>query len=282
MTDSSQLFDVILLTVAALLPALIYLAWVRSGEVTDKEPWRLLLSAFFYGAIGATVVAAFVEVILIAAGTAVSQAYPAPEFIFLNGNSTAGALFGILVIAPFIEEGFKAWAVTSFGPQMRRVADGPVIGAGVGLGFGFFENFLYGISGYLVGGLAAGIGIILLRSFSSVLLHGSSTAVFGYGYSLKRAGVPGSPAGTHYVAAVGLHSSFNVLASLSTIGMLVGLSTSLGPALEIIGFGLAVLMAFGAIEYVRSLVSRSEIAGASPASRRYTTPSRPDPVAAQR
>jgi RsiW-degrading membrane proteinase PrsW (M82 family) len=282
MSGTSELFDVVLLIVAALLPALVYLAWVRAGEVSDKEPWRLLLNAFTYGAIGATVIAAFVELVLIAAGTAISQAYPAPEFVFLNGNSTAGALFAVLVIAPFVEEGFKAWAVTSFGSQMRRVSDGPVIGAGVGLGFGFFENFLYGISGFFVGGLVAGIGIILIRSFSSVLLHGSSTAVFGYGYALKRAGVPGSPAGTHFLAAVGLHSSYNVLASLATIGVLVGLSSGFSTALTIVGFGLAVVMAFGAIEYVRSLVGRSEIAGASPASSRYRPPNRPSAVAARR
>lgn len=282
MSGESALVDVILLIVAALLPALVYLAWVRAGEVTDKEPWRLLLGAFAAGALGATIIAAFVETILVAGGTAFSQAYPAPEFFFLNGNSKIGALFLVLVIAPFIEEGFKAWAVTSYGNQIRQVADGPVIGAGVGLGFGFFETFLYGLGAYFLGGLGAGIGLIFVRSLSSVVLHGSSTAVFGYGYALKRVGVPGSPEGTHYMAAVGLHSSFNALASLAVLGTLAGLSSTYGPALDVIGLGLAILLAFGAIEYVRSLVTRAAIAGASPASSRYRPPSRPGVVGAQR
>ncbi|MCI4364046.1 MAG: PrsW family intramembrane metalloprotease [Thermoplasmata archaeon] len=272
MTDFGPLWDVVFLVVAALLPALIYLAWVRSGERSSAGPWSPLLGAFFLGALGATFAAALIEGALLAGGTAFSQAYPAPEFTFLNGTSKLGALFLVLVLAPVVEEGLKAWGTTSYKDQMRTVADGPVFGAGVGLGFGFFETFLYGFGAYLTGGLAAGLVLIFVRSLSSVLLHGSSTALFGFGYARKRFGAPGSPEASHFAGAVGLHASFNALASLPVLFVLAGLGNAYAGALSLLGLGLAILLAFSAIEYVRSLVLRGSYAGAGPINARYRPP----------
>jgi RsiW-degrading membrane proteinase PrsW (M82 family) len=272
MTDFGPFTDIVLLVVAALLPALVYLAWVRSGEHTDAEPWWPLLGAFATGALGATFAAALIEAALLEGGTAFSQAYPRPEFAFLNGNSTLGAVFLVLVIAPFVEEGLKAWGTTSYSNRMRRVADGPVYGAGVGLGFGFFETFLYGLGAFLTGGLAAGLALIFVRSLSSVLLHGSSTAVFGYGYARKRFGAPGSPEATGYGAAVGLHSTFNALASLPVLVALAGFGTQYSGALNLLGLALAVLLAFSAIEYVRSLVLRETYSSPVTMNAKYQPP----------
>ncbi|MCI4334986.1 MAG: PrsW family intramembrane metalloprotease [Thermoplasmata archaeon] len=272
MTDFGPLIDIVLLVVAALLPALIYLAWVRSGESGYPEPWSPLLGAFLTGALGATFAAALIEGALLAGGTAFSQAYPKPEFVFLNGNSTVGVLFLVLVIAPVVEEGLKAWGTTSYGPKFRRLADGPVFGAGVGLGFGFFETFLYGLGAYLTGGIVAGLALIVVRSLSSVLLHGSSTAVFGYGYAKKRFGASGSPEALGYGAAVGLHATFNALASLPVLVLLLGLGNQYADAFALLGLGLAILLAFSAIEYVRSLVLRESYAGAGPINARYRPP----------
>lgn len=272
MSGFGPVTDIVLLIVAALLPALIYLAWVRSGEHSDAEPWTPLLSAFLTGALVATFAAAFIEAALLAGGTAFSQAYPKPEFAFLNGDSTLGAVFLVLVIAPFVEEGLKAWGTTSYRTNMRRIADGPVFGAGVGLGFGFFETFLYGVGAYLTGGLEAGLALIFVRSLSSVLLHGSSTAVFGYGYAKKRFGAPGSPAGVGYASAVGLHSTFNALASLPVLVALAGFGTQYADGLSLLGLGLAILLAFSAIEYVRSLVLGDSYGGGGPMNARYQAP----------
>ncbi len=190
MSATDAAIDLFILVLVALIPALFYLAYVRRTERYARESWGPLLRAFAYGAIFATIAAAFVEGIVVSVGTAASQQFPQPEFVFLNGNSTLGVFFLVLVLAPFIEEGLKGAGVTSFGNQFRTLADGPVFGASVGLGFGFFETFLYGLGAYFVGGLEAGIVLILVRSVSSVLLHGSSTGMFGYGYARSRFNVP--------------------------------------------------------------------------------------------
>ena len=207
-----------------------------------------------------------------AAGASISQATPAPEFFFLNPNSSAGTLFLILVIAPFVEEGLKAAGVINYREAIRTVADGPVVGASVGLGFGFFETFLYGFAAFLTGGLAAGITLIVVRSVSSVLLHGSSAAFFGYGYASERTGAAGPGAGAHYLGAVGLHAGFNAVVSLGTFGMMFGLTGDLVTALDWVGLAGGILLAFAAIEYVRSLIVQSSFPGALAAHPKYRPP----------
>jgi RsiW-degrading membrane proteinase PrsW (M82 family) len=250
--------DLLLLVVVALTPALLYLAWVRQGERRQTEGWGTLLAGFVYGAIFATIVAGILELVLVALGTAVSQHYPAPEFVFLNGNSTAGAFFLVLVIAPFIEEALKASGVYVRRGGISRLADGPVTGASVGLGFGFFETFLYGVGAYLVGGLVAGIGLIVVRSVSSVLLHGSSTGMFGYGYARSRFGVPGSGSGGYYLLAVGMHATFNVLASTTVILSLLGVTGVAAAVGAFVGLFAAIAFAVGAIEHVRKITQTAD------------------------
>jgi len=255
----ASLEDLILLAVVALTPALAYLAWVRKGEARQgTKGWGSLVGGFAYGAIFATVVAAFVELFVVELGTAVSQRYPAPEFAFLNGSSTAGAFFLVLVVAPFVEEALKASGVAARRSSIGRLADGPVVGASVGLGFGFFETFLYGLGAFVVGGLAAGIALILIRSVSSVLLHGSSTGMFGYGYARAKFQLPGPGSGSYYLLAVGMHATFNVLASASVILALVGITgvaAELGATFALIG---AIAFVVGAIEHVRKVTQAAD------------------------
>src|SRR5579859_6296309 len=121
MTDLGAVEDLLILLLAALVPALVYLSWVRGSERYSRQPWGLLLSSFFYGALFATIVAGILEAILVAAGTAVSQQYPAPEFTFLNGNSTLGAFFLVLVLAPVVEEGLKGLGVVRAADRIRSL-----------------------------------------------------------------------------------------------------------------------------------------------------------------
>ena len=271
MVDLGAIYDLIILWVVAFVPALVYLSWIRSTERYSKEAWSPLLWSFAYGAIFATIIAAIVEAVLVALGTAISQAVPAPEFVFLNGNSSIGALFLVLVIAPLVEEALKASGVVWNRTQVKTIADGPVFGASVGLGFGFFETFLYGLSLFLVSGLAAAIGLVVLRSISSVLLHGSSTGMFGYGYARSKFGVPGAGSGLYYLLAVGMHASFNFLASGAVIAKLFGYPQYAGYA-SIVGLVIAVFFAFGAIEHVRSLIKYNDYPALQMGKRPYTPP----------
>ncbi|HZY71010.1 MAG TPA: PrsW family glutamic-type intramembrane protease [Thermoplasmata archaeon] len=272
MIDFGALPDLLILVLAALLPALVYLAWVRKGERYQTEPWGPLLSLFFYGAIVATIISAILELLLVALGTAVSQSFPAPEFTFLNGNSSAGAFFLVLVIAPFVEEALKASGVTRAAARIRILGDGPVFGASVGLGFGFFETLIYGVGAFVTGGLVAGLGLIFIRSLSSVLLHGSTTAMFGYGFARQRFSGGGGAAGAYYVLAVVMHSSFNALASLSAILLAVHVTVISSDIASLIGLLVAITFAFGALEHARTLASRSTFPGASGPHPRFRPP----------
>jgi RsiW-degrading membrane proteinase PrsW (M82 family) len=254
----SALLDLVILVLIALVPALIYLGWVRQTERYGQQGWGGLLAAFAYGAIFATITAAILEGIIVAVGTAVSTTYPGPEFIFLNGNSPWGTFFLVLVVAPFIEEALKGSGVAASRKRIRILADGPVFGASVGLGFGFFETFLYGLGAYLVGGLAAGIALILVRSVSSVLLHGSSTGMFGYGYARSQLKVGGAGTGSYYLLAVAMHATFNALASLAAILAIVGIGGFANDAASLIALFAAIGFAFAAIEHVRSVIASSD------------------------
>jgi len=276
-TDFGAATDLIILVIVAFIPALIYLSWIRRTERYGREAWGPLLRAFAFGAFFATITAAILEGIIVYAGTAVSQNYPGPEFLFLNGNSNAGAFFLVLVIAPVVEEALKASGVVSYGSSFKQPADGPVFGASVGLGFGFFETFLYGLGAWFVGGLEAGIALILVRSVSSVLLHGSSTGMFGYGYARSKFGAPGPGTGSYYAVAVGMHASFNALASLAAILALAGISGFANDAAGYLALLAAIFFAFWAIEHVRSIIQASDYPALLGATIPYKPPAKTRP-----
>ncbi len=280
MSALSGIEDLIALLLAALFPALVWLAWIRSTERYGKEPWGPLLGSFFYGALFATIVAAILEAVLVAAGTKLSQAYPAPEFTFLNGSSPLGYFFLVLVIAPLVEEGLKASGVVRARARLSVVSDGLVFGAAVGLGFGFFETFFYGLGAFLTGGLVAGILLILVRSLSSVLLHGSTTAMFGYGYAESRLNHRAGYAGGYYLLAVAMHAGFNALAGLGAIVALLGFSASIQDYASLVGLLLVFVYAFVAIEHARAVILRTDFPGAAQVHPRFRPPSvapRPGP-----
>jgi len=275
MTDLGSLWDLVILVLVAFIPALVYLGWIRGTERYGQEHWGTLLRAFAYGAVFATLVAAILEVVLVSLGTAVSQRYPAPEFVFLNGNSNAGEFFLVLVIAPFVEEALKGSGVVAFRSRFKQLADGPVFGASVGLGFGFFETFLYGLGAFLVGGLAAGLTLILIRSISSVLLHGSSTGMFGYGYARAQFHRPGAGTGGYYLVAVGMHATFNALASIAIILTIFGFPGFAVDAGAFIALFAAIFFAVWAIEHVRSIIQAADYPGLIGQSVAYSPPVRP-------
>lgn len=268
----SALYVTIIILIA-LIPALLYLLWIRGLERYRAEPWGTIVGAFVYGAFGATLLALVIELAFASAGVGLSHVLPAPEFTFLNANSTAGEFFLILVVAPFVEEGFKALGVVALRSNIRTVADGPVLGASVGLGFGFFETVLYAVVGYAVGGLSTAIALVLVRSVSSVLLHASSTAVFGYGYARSRVLGESGASGRFYLAAVGMHASYNAIASLGVILLALGVSNGIGDAANVVALFLAIAFAIYAFERVAQVIRTTDY----PALYGYRPPTRTPP-----
>jgi len=272
MTDvTSGLEALLILALAALVPALLYLAWIRRGERFEAQGWGVLLGTFAYGAIIATIVAVILEAILVAVGTAVSQQYPGPEFVFLNGDSSLGAFFLVLVIAPVVEEAMKATGVTRSANRIRVVADGLVLGAAAGFGFGFFETFLYGVGALASDGLAAGLVLILVRSVSSVVLHGSTTSMFGYGYARGRLEGRGGGA-AYYLLAVAMHAGFNFIASLGAIVDALGFGPTYVDLASLLALLLAIGYAFAAIEHAHTVIRRTDFPATAGVHPRYRPP----------
>ena len=74
MNEVTALEDLLLLLIVALVPAIVYLSWVRGTERYQTQTWGQLLSLFVYGAVFATFVAAILELLVLDAGSAVHRA----------------------------------------------------------------------------------------------------------------------------------------------------------------------------------------------------------------
>ncbi len=90
MSGIAAVEDFGILVLAALLPALVYLMWVRQSERLGREPWGLLLRLFLFGAIGATIIAAILEVVIVDLGSAVAQKYPGRSPVSSTGGRPPG------------------------------------------------------------------------------------------------------------------------------------------------------------------------------------------------
>lgn len=131
-------FDPIL-TIAAIVPAIILLRMVYKADRLDKEPMNLMVSLVFWGIIS-TVIAVVLETI--------------GQFIIspLNPNSLAYNIilyFGIVAFseewAKYVIVKWRTWRHPAFNCQF----DGLVYSVFVGLGFALWENiqyvYMYGI-----------------------------------------------------------------------------------------------------------------------------------------
>jgi protease PrsW len=172
-----------LFVVYALLQALILLLLIRALDFYEREPFALVFVMFFWGAIGAAVIASVGN-----------------EVVFALMPERFSVVFGPTISAPVVEELAKgaALAVALFLSQLagRRfglfefdgVTDGIVYGAAVGIGFAFSEDLFYLFSEVQESGnLEAGIGVFLeRRDFVGpmMLRHAIWTATLGAGIGL--------------------------------------------------------------------------------------------------
>ncbi len=213
--DQNTVLTLVLLLGSAFIPSLVYLVWVRNTEQHGKIPWGKLLALFIWGAIFAVIMAILLSVILIGV---LSMEVIQEEYVFLQRlqDPTIMTLVIVIVVAPIVEEFTKVMGVVSFKDSILELEDGLVMGAACGLGFAATENLLYGASAYIQYGFASFASILLVRSIASTLLHGSASAVAGYGISKglllkKHYAVP------YYLLAVFMHGAYNYLASMGLI-----------------------------------------------------------------
>ncbi len=241
-----HLFLVLIVITVAFLPSLIYMIIVRNTEKYQREPWRAVVKSFIWGATFGVIIAAIIEIVLVH--------FYAESFKFLRSyeflaehKASLDAIVIAVIIAPFVEEATKAYGVLTSRKYVDEPEDGFVYGASSGFGFAATENLLYEVSALVTGGLLAWAIVATIRSISSALLHGSATAMTGFGYSSGKLLGKGSM-GKGYLTAVGMHATFNVLASLPII---LGLKTVEAYIIPLI---IAIIYASLAFRYVRKRI----------------------------
>ena len=242
----SSLIFLIIIIVVAFAPSLAYMAIVRNTERYEREPWRAVLKSFLWGATFGVILAFIFELIattLYAQNTGFFRQYE----ILAEHKNSIDVIILAAVIAPFVEEATKALGIIISNRYIDEIEDGIVYGASSGFGFAATENLLYEVVALIKGGVAAWIAVSIIRSISSALLHGSATAITGFGYSSSKIADKGSMK-KGYLTAVGMHSSFNILASIPII------FSGEEPALYLIPLALAIIFAASAFTYIRKKI----------------------------
>lgn len=161
--------------------------------------------------------------------------YVAVPFITRMGWSL---LLLFVVFAPIAEEILKSLSLfyVARRPEFTYFVDGAIYGFAAGIGFSITENFLYMYQG------AASLGVMLVRSFSTCLMHGTASALVGAAVGRfrfeKRSGRGLAMVGG-WLAAIILHAVFNSIARNQTMpqGLVVPLLVAIGLA----GVGLIAL-----------------------------------------
>ncbi len=229
------------------LPPVMFLIWVRNTERYRREPWPVVIKMFLWGAVFAVIIAIVLSLLL-----AVAYDSVVPVYVALGDQQTLQTIVLALVIAPFVEEGAKAVGVYGATYNINQVQDGIVYGASSGLGFSATENLFYGVVVLVAMGPTMSISLIVLRSVSSTLLHASATSATGYG--IGKSVVTGGRTRVipFYLLAVGMHSCFNLFASLGTL-----FQASIGDYAGLIGFTAGCIFAITAFSATRAKIIRS-------------------------
>jgi RsiW-degrading membrane proteinase PrsW (M82 family) len=238
------LITIIILIAAAFVPPVIYVIWLRNKEKYEPNPWSKIARTFINGAF----IAVAIALIMHSIAEEFYQTVLMREYEYLAKPSIKILIF-VCIVAPFVEEFAKCYVVYSARKAIKEPEDGLIYGAAVGLGFAATENLMYEGYGYFTEGLKVFILIMIIRSISSTLLHGSATAFAGYGIAKNVL------SGQHYhilpyfFGAVGLHALFNLFAAFGII-----YKDTLGIFAYLVGFVGAICIAIVAITYIKTKI----------------------------
>jgi RsiW-degrading membrane proteinase PrsW (M82 family) len=238
--DPTGAATLLILIFASFVPAVTFLAWIRSGAMGRKEPWFQLSVAFLFGAVVAVVIAVTLEVL---AGALLSLP-TVREYDIFGKDPSAVTFLTVVVIAPFVEEFAKVFGLFRVSRFIDHPRSGLVLGAAVGLGFAATENMLYEGSALLGGGVVLFLTTALIRSFSSALMHGSATSMSGYGLARSRFG--GRSWVPYYLLAVLMHAAFNLFASFGGL-----FESELGSIANLVGLAFAFVLVIVSVRMIR-------------------------------
>jgi len=106
---TEELIGIIIFVIAAFLPPILYMYWIRNTEKYGKEPWGAMIKTFLWGAITAVFIAIILSLIL----TYIYQIGIERIYVGYGQNPTLDLLIIAVVIAPFTEEFAKGIGVYS-------------------------------------------------------------------------------------------------------------------------------------------------------------------------
>ncbi|MFZ0454060.1 MAG: PrsW family intramembrane metalloprotease [Ignavibacteriaceae bacterium] len=158
---------IIISTLAAVIPMILYLVLIWRFDIYEREPFRLVFQSYLWGAVGAILLAMLFSIFL---NTGLSLFIPSKRLL-----NRIDAFY----VAPFVEEITKGLFLLILvnSKKFDNVTDGLVYGGAIGLGFGMTENFLYFISfGKTFPEL---FNLIIIRTFFSAVMHCVSTGTLG-------------------------------------------------------------------------------------------------------
>lgn len=196
---------------AAIIPMAIYLVLIWLFDRYDREPFKLVLLNYLWGAVGAIIFAII--------GSSLLSTF----LSVIMKSETNLELLGTIVIAPVVEEITKSsfLLLTVLNRKFDNITDGIVYGGAIGLGFGMTENFLYFIA---YGSTAADwIVIVIVRTVFSAVMHCVATATFGafLGYAkFKEGTIKIILPITGLLIAISLHFAWNYTVSFKSTALL--------------------------------------------------------------
>ena len=197
-----------LIAALALLPPLVFTFWLRSRERHDRNPVRTTLASFIFGGTIGVAVAIVLHQLF---GIAFAQ----PNLNF----GLEASFLTVVVAAPLAEEFAKGLGLGFLRGHVRELEDGIIYGAGLGLGFAATENLLYGYQALTDQNLDFAIWTIVLRVFSSMLLHLAASALLGFGYArIVLGGHTPLLMLPYFIVAAALHAAYNGLVTMQGFG----------------------------------------------------------------
>ena len=197
----------ILSLLAAALPTILYILLIWRLDIYEREPLKLLILAFLWGAVPAAMLAAIIGSILSAPFAALS--------------ARLADIASASLIAPPVEEGIKALALLGLylwaREELDDALDGVIYGSLVGFGFAMSENVLYLMSNR--GSLGEWATVVVGRTVIFGLNHAMFTSFTGAALGLA-IGARGRKRRTiivvlGFLAAVTAHFGHNFLLSVS-------------------------------------------------------------------
>ncbi|MAT98463.1 MAG: hypothetical protein CL608_15065 [Anaerolineaceae bacterium] len=163
--------------VAAAVPTVLYIGIIYWVDRYEKEPWWLLVAAFFWGAVPGILISLFFNRLL-----------SAPLLVLLG--SDLGMATAPWLIGPPVEESIKGVALLAIFIFWRSEIDSPldgiIYGAMVGMGFAMVENVYYFVETFNQGGMEAWGVNIVLRAIIFGLNHALFSSFAGLGIAIAR------------------------------------------------------------------------------------------------